>query len=319
MTIVNTNQYSEPDVVTAITGNLEHDGGAEELGEPPARWRAWHELIAAHRPDVLLRQEMTYSRAEGHRRLHAAERHLGMRGFLGAPGSGRNGTGLFVRPEVFDVHQQFEHPRLWRTPPTNIIASLREAPDVRIVMASWHLAFNSPRDREREADEILALADKINRGTAFIGGGDCNEYPHPAGERVPPIDWTSDTITDRFHMMHRTNQGPDGGRVSCTYADEALLGAGLHDPARYAAHGPLAQKDALLPTAGHAKPQQGGDRRIDRIYVDPWLISAVVAVYVIDTTGLSDHHAVAVVFSRLAMAEALRRKVTALEPYGLSA
>ncbi|MFF7474586.1 endonuclease/exonuclease/phosphatase family protein [Streptomyces sp. NPDC008092] len=313
-----TDKYREP-VVTAITGNLEHDGGAEELGKPPARWCDWHELIAEHRPDVLLRQEMTYSRAEGHRRLHAAERRLGMRGFLGAQGSGRNGTGLFVRPEVFDVHQQFEHPRLWRTPPTNIIASLHEVPVPRIVMASWHLAFNSPHDREREADEILALADKVNGGAAFIGGGDCNEYPHPAGERVLPIDWTSKTITDRFHMMHRTNQGLGGSRVSCTYADEALLGAGLHDPARYAAHGPLAQKDALLPTAGHGKPTQGGDRRIDRIYVDPWLINAVISVYVIDTTGLSDHHAVAVVFSRAAMAASLRRKMTALEPYDLSA
>ncbi|MFK0111625.1 endonuclease/exonuclease/phosphatase family protein [Streptomyces sp. NPDC091217] len=311
-------KYGEP-VVTAITGNLEHDGGADELGKPPARWRDWHELIGDHHPDILLRQEMTYSRAEGHHRLHAAERLLGMRGFLGAQGSGRNGTGLFVRPEVFDVRQQFEHPRLWRTPPTDIIGSLREVPDVRIVMASWHLAFNSPCGREREADEILALADKINRGAAFIGGGDCNEYPHPAGEVVPPIDWTGDAITDRFHMMHRTNQGSDGGRVGCTYVDEALLGVGLHDPARYAAHDLLAQKDALRPTAGHAKPDQGGDRRIDRVYVDSWLINAVISVYVIDTSGLSDHHAVAVVFSRAAMSEALRRRMPARAPHDLAA
>ncbi|MFF7469908.1 endonuclease/exonuclease/phosphatase family protein [Streptomyces sp. NPDC008092] len=311
-------RYSER-VVTVVIANLEHDGGADEDGESPQRWRDFHALIRGYHPDVLLRQEMTYSRAEGHRRLHAAERLLGMRGFLGAQGSGRNGTGLFVRPEVFDVQQQFEHTRHWRTPPTNIVASLREVPDVPIVMTSWHLAFNSPRGRERETDEILALADKINKGWAFIGGGDCNEYPHPAGESVLPIDWTSDTVTDRLHVAHRTNLGPDGSRVSCTYADRTLLAAGLHDPARYAAHGLLAQQDALLPTAGHVKPSQGGERRIDRLYVDPWLVNAVIAVHVIDTAGLSDHHAVAFVFSRAAMAEGLRRRMTALAPYDLSA
>ncbi|MFI6341198.1 endonuclease/exonuclease/phosphatase family protein [Streptomyces sp. NPDC050535] len=303
-------------MVTVMSFNLERDGGPDEHGHPPRRWRNAHELIKEHRPDVLLRQEMTYSRASGQRRLHEAERLLGMRGFNGAPGSGNNPTGLFLRPDVFDVHQQVDHAPLWRTPPTHIVASLRGVPDVPIVMMSWHLAFNSPRGRERETDEILAAADKINQGLAFLGGGDMNEYPHPSGERVPAIDWTDDGITDRMHMMHRTNRSPDGTRISCTYADETLLGAGLHDPARYAAD-TLGQADALCATAGQNKHSQGGERRIDRIYCDPWLVNAVVEVSVIDTPD-SDHDGLKVVYSRAGMAEALRRKMARQAVYNLA-
>ncbi|MEU9190118.1 endonuclease/exonuclease/phosphatase family protein [Streptomyces sp. NPDC048484] len=304
-------------VVTVITFNLERDGGPDEGGQPPQRWRDAHELLNEHQPDVLLRQEMTHSRDKGHRRLHAAEQLLKMRGFIGAPGTGNNPTGLFVRPSLFDVHQVFEHAPLWRTPPTHIIASLRDVPEVPIVMMSWHLAFNAPRGREREADEILAAADKTNAGMAFLGGGDANEYPHPTGELIPPIDWTSPKITDRMHMMHRTNAGPDGTRVSCTYADKTLLGAGLHNPARYAAH-TLHQPDALGATAGWTKPGQGGKRRIDRDYADPWLINAVIKVEVIETTGISDHGAVKTVYSLAGMVEALRRNITALDAYDLA-
>ncbi|MFJ4828739.1 endonuclease/exonuclease/phosphatase family protein [Streptomyces sp. NPDC088747] len=307
--------HREP-VITVITFNLERDGGPDEIGRPPARWRYAHQLLKTHRPDVLLRQEMTYSRANGQRRLHDAERLLGMRGFNGAPGSGNNPTGLFVRPDAFDVHQQVDNAPLWRTPPTHIVASLREVPDVPIVMMSWHLAFNSPRGREHETDEILAAADKTSQGMAFLGGGDMNEYPHPAGERVPPIDWTDDGITDRMHVMHRTNRSPDGARISCTYADETLLGAGLHDPARYAAH-TLDQPDALCATAGQNKPSQGGPRRIDRVYNDPWLITAVLEVSVIDTP-YSDHDGLKVVYSRAGMAEALRRKRAPQAAYNLA-
>ncbi|MDQ1031484.1 hypothetical protein QF035_009066 [Streptomyces umbrinus] len=131
------------------------------------------------------------------------------------------------------------------------------------------------------------------------------------------LDWANGDITDQLHMMHRTNPGPDGTRVSCTYADETLLGAGLHDPARYAAH-TLRQPDALVATAGRDKPGQGGERRIDRIYNDPWLTNAVIAVSVIDTTGISDHHAVKVVYSRAGMAEGLRRNATRLAPHDLT-
>ncbi|MFD8609648.1 endonuclease/exonuclease/phosphatase family protein [Streptomyces sp. NPDC059631] len=299
-----TTPRDEP-VVRLLTMNLEHDGGPDVDGRPPRAWHQAQELISSRRPDLLLRQEMTYSRDSRHRRLHAAERVLGMRGFLGTAGLGRNPTGLFVHESTFEVQQHVIHQiHPWRTPPTHTVLRLRDAPEVDIIAVSWHLAFNSPRGREREADEILAFADKINAGAAFIGGGDCNEAPNPKGETVPPIDW--DTVTDRLHLAHRTNlDASTGRRVACTYLDDSLTAAALCDPARHAARA-LNQSGALGATAGHAKPSQGGPCRIDRIYLDPWLIEAVVDVTVLDTTGVSDHHAVEVVLSRPRAIEALR-------------
>ncbi|MFD4574984.1 endonuclease/exonuclease/phosphatase family protein [Streptomyces sp. NPDC058417] len=293
-------------VIRLLAFNLEHDGGPDTGDCLPERWQQAHELIASRRPDLLLRQEMTYSRDGHHRRLHAAELALGMRGFLGPAGLGRNPSGLFVRESAFAVHQHVVHQvHPWRTPPTHAVLRLRDVPDVDIIAVSWHAAFNSPRGRERETDEILAIADKINGGRAFIGGGDCNEAPSPSGETVPPIAW--DSVTDRLHMNHRTNRDPiTGQHTACTYLDDSLTAAGLRDPARHAAH-TLDRPDALLATAGHGKSRQGGPCRIDRFYLDPHLIQAVEDVNVIDTTGLSDHHAVEVVLSRTAMARALRR------------
>ncbi|MER5372619.1 hypothetical protein [Streptomyces sp. NPDC002553] len=144
--------------------NLEHDGGPDVGGGPPRAWHQAQELINSRRPDLLLRQEMTYSRDSHHRRLHAAERALGMHGFLGTTGLGRNRTGLFVREVTFEVHQHVTHQvHPWRTPPTHTVLRLRDAPEVDIITVSWHLAFNSPRGREREADEILAFATRSTR------------------------------------------------------------------------------------------------------------------------------------------------------------
>ncbi|MGP4114014.1 endonuclease/exonuclease/phosphatase family protein [Streptomyces sp. 4N509B] len=310
--------YGEP-VVRLMTINLEVDGGPDVAGRVPERWRVAHEeILAPRRPDAIFRQEATYSDQNGNRRLHAAEQALGgMRGWLSPNGSGRNPTALFIRPSAFTAVQQYQHLRVWRTPPTNITAWLEGAPGRDIVMVSWHMAFNSPHGREREAEELSALADKMKQGKHFIGGGDCNEYPVPVGETVPPIDWTSPEITDRVHIVHRTTKGTDGSRVSCTALDETLHGCGLHDPARYAYH-TLGQTRALDATAGHAAQGQGGGRRIDRLYLDPWLITAVLEVTVVDTTGVSDHHALEVVLSRAKAIEALHRRVEPLPPMALT-
>jgi hypothetical protein len=313
-------RYGE-DVVRLMTLNLEVDGGEDVRrwlfgGKPPERWRAAHEeIIAPRRPDLLLRQE-----ARRIRRLRRAERVLGMRGFLGPKGQGHNRTALFLRPETFQFQQRLEQLKVCRCPPTIVMARLREVPDRDIIAASWHARFNGPNGRMHEADEITALADKVKSGTAMIGGGDCNEFPVPVGETVPPIDWSSPDITDLVHVRHRTTKAPDGSRVGCTYLDETLLGCGLHDPARYAAH-TLGQADALNATAGHAPGAagQGGKARIDRMYLDGWLVQAVLEVNVVDTTGVSDHHGVEVILSRRRTAEGLRREFDPLPPMSLAA
>ncbi|MFF6974157.1 endonuclease/exonuclease/phosphatase family protein [Streptomyces tsukubensis] len=304
---------------TLMTANLEHDGGPDEDGAPPPRWIEAHEAVfAPFKPDVLFRQEATYSHFHGRRRLHTAERVLGMRGFLSAPRSSRNATALFIRPDVLDVLEHHEHRDPWRAPPTNIVARLQGVQNPLTLM-SWHCGFPTPSGRVREAEEILAVADKTKKGWGFVGAGDCNEYPVPVGETVPPIDWASPDVTDRVHMMQRSIEGPDGSRVSCTSVDRLLLGAGLHDPARYAAHH-LDQPRALAATAGHAPSAkgQGGPRRIDRLYLDPWLVQAVLEVFTVDMSGVSDHHAVVAVLSYSKAVEALARSFEPLAPVELT-
>ncbi|MDH6222737.1 endonuclease/exonuclease/phosphatase family protein [Streptomyces pseudovenezuelae] len=297
-----TSTYGE-EVVTIIDLNLKEDGGeyAGPEGDLPKPWiDAHHKILKPRRPDVVLRQE-----ASDQLRLSAAARVLGMKGFLSPNGVGRHPTALLVRPQTFPIHKRMPYdPLFWRNPPALVSARFADVPEAELLLASWHCAFNSPRGREREADEITAWADRMERRGGLIGGGDANEYPLEDGESVPPIDWS--TVTDHRHVTHRTNLRPDGSRDSCTYLDRTLLTSGLHDAARYAAR-ELGQAKAIQATAGHSRPDQGGPRRIDRVYLDGRIVRAVLAVNVLDTTGISDHHGVEVVLSRRALAEALRR------------
>ncbi|MFJ9893570.1 endonuclease/exonuclease/phosphatase family protein [Streptomyces sp. NPDC091280] len=302
------------DVVTIVSLNLERDGGENTPdGRFPKRWLdAHHEILKPLHADVILRQEATCSDLEDERRLKAAGELLGMPGFLSPNNIGRNPTALFVRPQTFPVFERVKYNTMfWRTPPTIVSARLADVPEAELLLMSWHNAFNSPRGREREADEVTAFVDRMERRGGFIGGGDCNEEPLPDGESVTPIPWA--TVTDHRHLVHRTNLAPDGSRVSCRYVDRTLLTCGLHDAARHAAH-TLGQPDAIGPTAGHAKPDQGGPRRIDRIYVDGRIARAILSVDVVDTTGVSDHHGLRLVLSRRGLGEALRREHQPLPP-----
>ncbi|MFF0225347.1 endonuclease/exonuclease/phosphatase family protein, partial [Streptomyces sp. NPDC004629] len=217
-----------------------------------------------------------------------------------------NPTALFVRQETFPFSERVHYdPMFWRIPPTIVSARFADAPDAELLLMSWHAAFNSPKGRGREADEITAFVDRMKQRGGFIGGGDCNEYPIPHGETIPPIDWS--TVTDHAHTHHRTTLAPDGSRIGCTYLDRALLTRGLHDAARYAAY-ERGQTSALAATAGHARPDQGGPRRIDRVYSDGRITRAVLAVNVLTMEGTSDHWGVEVVYSRRGLGAALRRE-----------
>jgi len=324
--------------------NLEHDGGPEErFGVLPGRWtQAHHEILAPRQFDWLGRGELTYSQVQppqpdaseeeldehekaklaADRRFKATQQILGMRGFRSLTGQGRNPTGMFVRESTFEVASRHAQLKVWRTPPTNVILRLRgeDAPATPIVTVSWHGSFCSPKNRELEADELSSLVDKVqakygsdpgHRWSAFWGFGDCNEYPVPVGETVPEIEWDAPEITDLVHRRHRAIRQPDGTWRSCTYLDELMLDCGMWDPARYMAkqHGQLAALDA---TAGHASDGQGGGRRIDRGYMDPWTVQAVIEMNVIDTTGVSDHHGLEVILSRRKLVEALGRRIEPL-------
>ncbi|MEV5998869.1 endonuclease/exonuclease/phosphatase family protein [Streptomyces griseomycini] len=319
-------------IVRLVLSNVEHDGGPEEVpGVLPPRWRlCFEETLAPLEPDWLGLTELTYSQfrrdasaevAEAaERRWQALQRTFGMRGFRAYMGQGRNPTGLLVRESVFTVGLQHHHPKVFRTPPTNVQLALPDVPHVPIVTAAFHSSFCSPTGREAEGYELTALVDKVKaqhgadpdcpRAICWLFG-DTNEYPEPVGESVPEIDWT--IVTDLVHRRHRALKQADGTWRSCT-----MLDCNMHDPARFAARR-LQQGDALAPTAGFAAVGQGGESRIDRGYMDPWTVQAVLGVTVLDMTGLSDHHTLIVDLSNRKLLEALRRTFAPLSAWDLTA
>lgn len=321
--------------VRIIICNLERDGDrAKESGQLPAVWVKAMEKLAALNPSAVLRQEMTHSPA-GSERLHAAEEMLHSRGFVSQNVVGNHPTGLFLRPDTFLDPKQTPRTYPWRTPPTVVTTRFAGAPDVDLVIGSVHHAFNDRRARELEAGDATAYVDKTKGRQHLIWGGDTNEPPLPTGEITRPIDWASPEITDTVHRVHRSVEIPHTlptralhrlrtmlpgkhrplapRRVSCTYVDKTLLDCGMHDAARYHA-ARSGNRQCLSPTAGHAPGAkgQGGPQRIDRLYLDRWLATAVIDVRVIDMSGLSDHHAVLVDLCPDMMTRALRREVDPL-------
>ncbi|MET8807928.1 endonuclease/exonuclease/phosphatase family protein [Streptomyces sp. NPDC004546] len=317
--------------------NLEHDGGPEvEPGVLPNEWRtAFEEVLKPLQADWIGLTELTYSqtrpdatdeeKAAAARRWKAARRTLSMRGFRARMGQGRNPTGMLVRESTFTVGPQHHLDRVFRTPPTNVVLGLSEAPGVPIITAAFHSSFCNPTLREAETYELTALVDKVKahranpqpRALCWLFG-DANELPVPAGEKVPDIDWSSPEITDLVHRRHRALKLPDGSWKSCTFLDEVMHDCGMHDPARYAARH-LDQVDALNATAGFADSAvgQGGPRRIDRGLMDGWSVQAVTEVAVIDMSGLSDHHLLVVDLSRGKLIDAAHGAFSPLAPWEL--
>lgn len=327
------------DEVRILLANVKNDGGPEpKRGVLPERWRlAYEGVFTPLEPDVLAVTEFTYSqtrpnatRAEkraANRRFKTAQDVLQMRGFRARMGQGRNPTGVFVREQSITLgpDPQRHYERVYRTPPTHVVMTLPEVPQVPINVVSHHAPYCNPPQQLIEGYELTSVVDKVKahhpndpgRGAAAWLLGDFNSAPV---EQTPSIRWDSPEVTDIVHRCHRAIQQPDGSWVSHTAVDRLLMNVGMHDPARYAAlH--CNQPRALDPTAGFADSAagQGGLCRIDRAYMDAWTVQAVTDVQVLDMTGISDHHALLIVLSRPQLVEALRRTFPPLAPSALAA
>ncbi|WP_172387337.1 endonuclease/exonuclease/phosphatase family protein [Streptomyces sp. MNP-20] len=258
--------------ITVAQWNLEHDGGADG-----ARWEQAHEILRAYQPDIVMRQEMTYSHQRGQQRLHATEHILGLRGFLAPPTpESPNSTALFVNPKLFQVDAVYPHHTLWWHPMSNVVAYFQDCPRP-LSLGSFHLCSHDADTRLTEARRMTTLA---RPGMVSLIAGDCNSYPSNPEPGIPLPDW--DTVTDRAHMVHRTYLSSTGERHSDIRPDIVLTDARFEDAARYAADH-LGQPHALAPTAGQCKPHQGGPQRIDRAYACGGLAAALESVEIIDT------------------------------------
>jgi hypothetical protein len=333
------------DTLRAALANVERNGGPElEPGVlPPVFCQVHTEVFVPLGLDLLGMTELTYAQFHpgaspeeveaADRRFDATQHYLKMRGFRAEMGFGNNPTGCFVRPGSFLIGEDAQRPfRGVRTPPT-VLALRVPGAAAPIHVGTFHHSFNSPPARPDEAFKLTSLVDKVKadrlppddtaEGSATPPGGpaadladpgwagcwllgDTNENPEEEGELVPHPDWTSPEITDDVHRMHRAKWQPDGSWRSYTDVDEIMHGCGMYDAARWAAHhGQLA---ALAPTAGRARPDQGGPTRIDRFYMDPYTVQAVEEVHVIPMDGLSDHDLVVVDISKRKLVETLLRR-----------
>ena len=174
--------------------NLEHDGGPEvEPGVLPDEWRtAFEDVLKPLQADWIGLTELTYSqtrpdatdeeKAAAARRWKAARRTLGMRGFRARMGQGRNPTGMLVRESTFTVGPQHHLDRVFRTPPTNVVLGLSEAPGVPIITAAFHIPRNTRIEaldpaRPVDLEEWWGIARQWTTGNhvrglaAFVGAG----------------------------------------------------------------------------------------------------------------------------------------------------
>ncbi|MEU9167703.1 hypothetical protein AB0D34_07900 [Streptomyces sp. NPDC048420] len=331
-------QLTAPPADRIRTGflNLRNDGGAAPAPEVlPTTWHEAYDLLAVLGFDWLGLGELTYSqtrpdateqeRKAADFRWQAAQEKMGMIGFRGAMGQGRNPTGLLVRESTFTVGPRAQQHQT--TPPTVVELGLREVPKARILTASLHASYCNPLVREAEGYELTALVDEVKTHHPAEGlktaacwlFGDFNELPVSTPGDVPDIDWNSPKVTDVVHRRYRARKQPDGTWRSRTDVDEIMIDCGLHDPARYAARR-LGKPAALAtPTAGLAPSAagQGGPCRIDRGAIDGWSIQAVTDVQVIPMGDASDHDLLIVDFSRRRLIQGLRRKFQPLAPWAL--
>ncbi|MFJ5071543.1 endonuclease/exonuclease/phosphatase family protein [Kitasatospora sp. NPDC088556] len=269
--------------VTIGSFNLEHDGITKNPrgGGHFDKWWAAHEVLAKYPFDVLFRQEMSHSGADGGRLLYEAERLLGMRGFLApaSPAESYNPPGLFVREDTFRVTGVWPQEKEWWLPPCVVSVKHGES-GVPLQLASVHLSPRSPERRQMEARSITTW-----HRPAVLLGGDFNSYSRSGQELQPFPDWPN--VVDRSHQEHRTR----GGGESDTEPDRILTAVGIDDIALHAA-ARLGQADALAPTASQypaVARRQGHPQRIDFQRASRVLLPALRKFEVIPLPEVSDH------------------------------
>ncbi|WP_371792984.1 endonuclease/exonuclease/phosphatase family protein [Streptomyces sp. NBC_01471] len=303
----------DADVIRVACWNVEHNGlPGHTAGGDDRRWHLAHEVLRAHRPHIVLRQELTLAHLDGKRTLHEEGKALGLSAVM-APGNPEspNPTGVLYDPQIFALHAEYTHVTNGWHPICNPVLTLRGDTEATkpLSLASFHLCPYDPATRETEAKRLLTLGSQ--KRTAIIGG-DCNSYPHRiAAESVPLPDW--DEVTDPAHFEHRTVRTAFG-RISDTIPDEVLAstkpgGGRIFVELGHHAATELAQPSALEATASLWRTGKGHRSRIDRMYCTADLASALrsLEVFADDTVAeVSDHALVLATFDR----EAFRRVLT---------
>jgi endonuclease/exonuclease/phosphatase family metal-dependent hydrolase len=270
-----------------ICWNIEHNG-IDHDGSRNRRELAL-DIMAAYRPHIVLRQELTGADAHGAAALYQeGERLGGLIPFMAPPTmESPNATGVMIDPDVFELGACHPHiTNMWH-PICNLVVRVRGT-HKDLSLASVHLCSYDGQTRATEAKRLTVLGD---RGRTALFGGDFNSYPHRTGDELAKLpDWS--TITDPVHYEHRTVERA-GSRISDTVPDEILAGGNqiFTDLGHHAAT-KLGQRRAVAATAHIGRTELGLLQRIDRIYCSPVLAPALTSFDVIDSDAVravSDH------------------------------
>ncbi|MFD9771688.1 endonuclease/exonuclease/phosphatase family protein [[Kitasatospora] papulosa] len=292
------------DVLRVVCWNIEHNGCGRSGGDDHRDLA--RDILAALKPHIVLRQELTGAWDRGKADLYAEANRLGgLTPFMPAPREGRsnNPVGVMVDPTLFYIDGYIEHDLPWKpicSPRVRLKGCTKP-----IDVAAAHLCHFDPDLRATEARRLTTLADN---GRSALVGMDANSYPHRAElESVALPDW--DAVLDRVHYQHRTIER-DGRRVSDTRPDEILAGGprpvftdvGLH------AGTSLDQPGALAATASLKRTDQGPAQRIDRLYCTPDLAPALLGFDVLageEVREVSDHALLLATFDLAALRQVL--------------
>jgi hypothetical protein len=300
----------DTDVIRIACWNVEHNGLPGHTGGDARRRHLAHEVLRAHRPHIVLRQELTLAHLDGKRPLHEEGTALGLSAVM-APGTPEspNPTGVLFDPALFALHAEYTHVTNGWHPICNPVLTLRGDTEATrpLSLASFHLCSYDPATRETEAKRLVTLGG--HKRTAVIGG-DCNSYPHRTDDEDEPLpDWTQ--VTDPAHFEQRTVRTP-AGRISDTIPDEVLAstkpGGRIFVELGHHAATELGQPGALKATANLWRTDQGRRSRIDRMYCTPDLAPALrsLEVYAGDAVvEVSDHALLIATFDRAGFRHAL--------------
>ncbi|SED63225.1 Exonuclease III [Streptomyces sp. 2112.2] len=297
---------SDDDAFRVVSWNVEHNGTGRDGSDE--RWHLAMDVLAALKPHVLLRQELTRADMYGRRAVWAEAARLGGHSaFLAsATPESANATGVYTDPGLCEPTEFYEHATGMWHPICNPVVRLKGA-QTNLSLASFHLCSFDPDRRVNEARRLTTLGKP---GMAAIIGGDCNSYPHSEDEAAFLPDW--DEVEDRSHFEHRTVDR-DGQRVSDTRPDHILAGTHHGRPPVFVELGQYAatrlrQPGALSPTASLWRRDQGEMQRIDRIYATPQVTQALTSLEVIvndEIREASDHCPVVATFSLSGVRRAL--------------
>ncbi|WP_405969107.1 endonuclease/exonuclease/phosphatase family protein [Streptomyces sp. NBC_00988] len=170
-----------PKVLVVASWNIQKNGRAPLDGRDHSPRP--EEILAAYKPDIVFRQELSGAGAHGKRALYAEAHALGgLIAFMGAEHAGRskNPVGVMANPRLFDIVAHTNDDLAWKQI-CHLEVRRKDCPRT-LHLASAHLCHYDPHLRATEARRLTTYAD---HGHAVLIGMDATATPTAPTTRSP--------------------------------------------------------------------------------------------------------------------------------------